>query len=241
MAGEPGFLLMASAPDQKTPSAFDPYATSYIATVDQALAGTGVKASYFSRYRARYLCSSLELAGTSKILDYGCGTGNLSAQLLTALPELRIDGYDPSSQSIGAVPQSLQDQGIFSSDLKDLGGGYDVIVMAMVMHHVVPAQRVGVLQKIRGMMASNGRLVIFEHNPVNPLTRRIVDRCPFDADAVLLGPAEAADLVQAAGLQHVRRDYLGFFPPILGRLDRFLRACPWGVQYVLVSARAPRS
>ena len=223
--------------DDGKPSAFDPYASSYDATVDQALAGTGVKASYFSGYRARYLCKRLGLKETSKILDFGCGTGNLSAQLRLVLPGLHIDGFDPSAESINVISSSLRDRGVFSSDLTDLGSAYDLIVMAMVMHHIESPERVGVLQQIREMLADNGRLAIFEHNPANPLTRRIVDRCPFDDDAVLLGPREATSLVEEAGLRFVRRDYLGFFPPFLGGLDRFLAACPLGVQYVVVSAR----
>ncbi len=219
---------------------FDPYASSYDATINRALIGTGAKASYFQHYRAQYLCSRLTLREGSRILDYGCGTGNLSARLLAARPDLVIDGFDPSVKSISAVPNLLRDRGVFTNNPRELDGAYDYTIMAMVMHHIVPAERGDVLATIRELMTPAGQLAIFEHNPANPLTRRIVDRCSFDKDAVLVRPAEARDLVKNGGLSPIRQDYLGFFPPLLGRLDRFLARCPLGVQYVLVALRDDR-
>ena len=37
-----------------------------------------------------------------------------------------------------------------------------------------------------------GLVCVIEHNPLNPLTRLAVNRCPFDADAVLLRSGQLA-------------------------------------------------
>jgi SAM-dependent methyltransferase len=216
---------------------FDPYASSYDETIDQALSGTGVSASYFPRYRVGYIRSHLSLPDRSRVLDYGCGTGNLSAELHAAMPGLCIDGFDPSDESIKKIPEALHKRGVFSSSVSAIGSQYDCIILSMVLHHILPAERPKTLNGLRGLLADGGYFVIFEHNPINPITRRIVDRCPFDADAVLVKRAEASALLEETGFQLLQRDYLTFFPPLLGRLDRFLSWCPLGAQYAVVSAR----
>ena len=52
----------------------------------------------------------------------------------------------------------------------------------------------------------------FEHNPLNPLTRFIVRRCPLDADAHLLGAGQARRLVCGAGFTSVAARYYLFLP-----------------------------
>ena len=38
------------------------------------------------------------------------------------------------------------------------------------------------------MLKNDGQLIIFEHNPLNPITRKIVKECEYDEDAILLTP-----------------------------------------------------
>ena len=218
-------------------AAFDPYAKTYDETVDKALAGTGTRAAYFPRYRARYLFSRLRFASGARVLDYGCGTGNLSAELQAMGPRVQIDGYDPSEESIARVPEDLRNRGIFTCEMSALAGEYDYILLSMVLHHITPKERNGTLVALRERLAGDGHIIIFEHNPANPLTRRIVDKCPFDEDAVLVRSVEAGALLDAAGFRRLRLDFMGFFPPPLGGLDRFFTWCPWGAQYAVTAAK----
>jgi hypothetical protein len=41
-------------------------------------------------------------------------------------------------------------------------------------------------------LKEDGHFIIFEHNPINPVTRHLVKNCPFDADAVLLSTKPSA-------------------------------------------------
>ena len=66
-----------------------------------------------------------------------------------------------------------------------------------------------------GLLAPKGRLLVFEHNPA---TRWVVSRCPFDTGAVLLRPAEMADLMRQAGLRGIGQNYIVFFPAALSFL-----------------------
>jgi hypothetical protein len=86
-----------------------------------------------------------------------------------------------------------------------------------------------------------GLVVLFEHNPLNPLTRRVVSRCEFDADAVLARSGTVAGLLDDAGLEVVDRRYILFFPKggkRIARLERALHRVPFGAQYS-VAGRSP--
>jgi hypothetical protein len=90
-------------------------------------------------------------------------------------------------------------------------------------------------------LRTDGRVLIFEHNPFNPVTRWVVNQCQFDRDAVLLKPKEAIAHLRAAGLRFVRRDYIVFFPRPLSLcrpLERYLLWCPLGAQYVITGSKS---
>ena len=62
------------------------------------------------------------------------------------------------------------------------------------------------------MTRPGGLVAIFEHNPLNPLTRKAVRDCPFDEDAVLLSRGEARRRLAEAGLAEVEAPFIIFFP-----------------------------
>jgi ubiquinone/menaquinone biosynthesis C-methylase UbiE len=67
-------------------------------------------------------------------------------------------------------------------------GHFDLAFLACVLHHIPHSEHVEILQEVRRVLRPGGALVIFEHNPYNPLTVRAVKSCPFDENAVLLRP-----------------------------------------------------
>jgi hypothetical protein len=85
-----------------------------------------------------------------------------------------------------------------------------------------------------------GLVVVFEHNPVNPLTRLVVRRCAFDEGVVLVGRRSLGRLARAAGLAVEETRYILFFPwtrAPFPQLERRLGSLPAGAQYFL-AARA---
>ena len=84
-------------------------------------------------------------------------------------------------------------------------------------------------------------MFVFEHNPYNPVTRRAVQQCPFDDDAILLSPREVRRLLAGAALSGVQQDYVLFFPRPLARLrplEPWLKRCPLGAQTLTLGVRA---
>jgi hypothetical protein len=118
---------------------------------------------------------------------------------------------------------------------------YGAVVLANVLHHIRPAERPSLVQSMEPLLACGGRLVVFEHNPLNPLTRRVVAICKFDVNAELLYSWQVKRLLrESARLSDVRLDYIVFFPrslrfarpmePQLSRLPLGAQMCAYGTK-----------
>lgn len=83
-------------------------------------------------------------------------------------------------------------------------------------------------------------LAIIEHNPINPLTRKIVRDCPYDENAILLSHHESVERLDRVGLKKVKVRFLVFVPSsmkILAPLEALLVWCPLGAQYLAYGKR----
>jgi 2-polyprenyl-3-methyl-5-hydroxy-6-metoxy-1,4-benzoquinol methylase len=221
-------------------AAFDSFAANYQDLVNENVRITGESSDYFAAYKARYIARKVVCSQASRILDYGCGVGPLAGHLMRMVRGSRVDGFDVSKESIERVSEDLHRQGTFTTSLETLGPEYDVIVLSNVLHHVQPTDREGLVRQAGSRLAPGGKLVVFEHNPINPLTRWAVSQCVFDEDAILLPNGEARGYFQEGELRLVRLDYIVFFPRWLKwfrPFEPFLQWCPLGAQYAVVAQR----
>jgi SAM-dependent methyltransferase len=116
-----------------------------------------------------------------------------------------------------------------------------MIIISAVLHHVPVAQRGDVYEELHRLMKPGGRLVVFEHNPWNPITRFVVARTPIDHDAILLSPPEVSAALNAGGWKDVRNSHLMFLPPRLGAIataaERLFSWLPMGGQYAATARK----
>jgi 2-polyprenyl-3-methyl-5-hydroxy-6-metoxy-1,4-benzoquinol methylase len=217
---------------------FDRVATDYRDLVDESVGITGENSDYFAGYKANYIVEHVACRSASgKVLDYGCGVGLLADHLKRRLPAIQVDGFDVSESSLERIEPTLRSQGVFTSRLDQLGQSYELVVLANVLHHVKPEERPNVISEAASHLCPGGRMVIFEHNPLNPLTRWAVSHCPFDEGVALLWSSEVCALCSTE-LHLVRTDYIVFFPRWLKGLrgfERFLSWCPAGAQHATVA------
>jgi 2-polyprenyl-3-methyl-5-hydroxy-6-metoxy-1,4-benzoquinol methylase len=219
---------------------FDTFAANYQELVTENIRITGETSDYFAAYKAKYIARKIALPQGSRILDYGCGVGLLAEHLMKVLPGGQVDGFDVSQESIGRVSEHLRVQGTFTTNLDALDRTYELIVLSNVLHHVTPADRQDLICKAGSRLALGGKLVIFEHNPINPLTRWAVSQCSFDEDAILLPNRETRGYFSRGELQLLWRDYIVFFPRWVKwfrPFEPFLQWCPVGAQYAVVAHR----
>jgi 2-polyprenyl-3-methyl-5-hydroxy-6-metoxy-1,4-benzoquinol methylase len=219
---------------------FDQFSNNYKELLDRSVGFSGEGSEYFVEYKAAYIARLVGQDFHGKILDYGCGVGLLSCSLKKRLPNASIHGYDVSAESVKMVPPALGAQGVFSNDISRLHYDYELAIISNVMHHVPPQDRQQTIAEMANRLTARGRLVLFEHNPLNPLTQWVVKHCPFDDDAILLPPKEARQYMSAAKLAVLRRDYVVFFPRMLSlfrALEPMLAWLPAGGQYALVGEK----
>ncbi len=223
---------------------FDAYAEQYDAAVAQSVALVGGDVAHYAMRKVDVLKSAV--AGKhGRILDFGCGVGALSFALCDGIPGCAVTGIDTSGESIARANRlgQLQSQGrarfVVGTEerLPPSVGTFDIAVAACVFHHIPVAARAQWVREIYDVLHTGGAFMMFEHNPRNPFTQRAVDACPFDDDAILLTPSEAAALLRSAGFVDVRVIHYLFLPPRMyrfKRLERWLRWLPIGGQFAVV-------
>lgn len=217
---------------------FDAYAESYEQLHTRSVSASGEDAGYFHEYKIGCL-RRLGLRDSDRVLDYGCGIGNLAVRLKRLAVD--VHGYDPSGESLNVCRSRVPGMALYQRPEEIPEGYFDTAVMSGVLHHIPVSGRARALRDAVASLRPGGRLVVFEHNPGNPMTRKVVRDCPFDDDAILLAPKEVAGLLRDAGCTDIRTDYIVFFPKFLSWarwLEPRLRRCPFGAQTMTCGVRA---
>jgi SAM-dependent methyltransferase len=195
--------------------------------------------AYFAHYKVKLAKQNIQRP-VKRILEYGCGTGRNIPFLIDAFPSAVVDGSDISEASLEVARQSVPKGYFFTEDAAtQITEPYDLIFVAGVFHHIPPAERTATVETLKKRLTQNGELIIFEHNPYNPVTRKIVSNCPYDADAVLLAPHELRALLSANGFNVKSSGYCLFVPPrltILAWLEDYLPWLPLGGQYFVYAS-----
>ena len=89
---------------------------------------------------------------------------------------------------------------------------YQIVTAVCVFHHIGPAEWVKSALQIYESLVNRGIFLLFEHNPLNPVTRWMVSRTQVDRNAHLLTPLVSKDLLRGVGFTNVRLEYFLFFP-----------------------------
>ncbi|MDM0122283.1 class I SAM-dependent methyltransferase [Variovorax arabinosiphilus] len=212
---------------------FDDYSANYDELLHESTKLYAEDSEYFAKYKVDLVRQSIR-SPVKRVLEYGCGTGRNIGYLQAAFPEAKIFGTDVSSESL-RMARANNSNAEFELEAPGLDmGRFDLIFIASVFHHILPIDRKVVMKSLAARLAPQGTIDVFEHNPFNPVTRKIVNDCPFDADAVLLKPEELRGLFRHAAIRLDRVSYCLFVPPRLSwliPLEKYLRWFPLGGQY----------
>ena len=224
---------------------FDEYADRYAETVNESIRFSGAKVDFFLEGKARHLVrvadQYLGNAARVKALDVGCGIGTMHPFLVDRF--CRLSGIDVAEQAIAQAESANAGVDYRTYAGKQLpydDGSFDLTFTVCVLHHVAPADWRGFAREMFRVTSPGGVATVFEHNPLNPLTRVVVNRCEFDKDAILLTASKGARLFMQAGFVDITRRYI-FFTPLRGRLfaqlDLSLGWLPLGAQYYITGRR----
>ncbi|MBY0291760.1 MAG: class I SAM-dependent methyltransferase [Alphaproteobacteria bacterium] len=190
--------------------------------------------AYFAAYKVQIVKRLIKTTPV-RILEYGCGIGRNIKFLKTAFTTSEIFGSDISEKSI-EIAKKENPNVLFwvEGEQKLEEAGFDLIFVAGVFHHIPPPERFDVMKKLLNILNPGGNIFIFEHNPYNPITRKIVNSCPYDEGVILLPPRELKSYLQKAGFKNYQQGYTLFFPPafkVLTCFESYLKWLPLGGQY----------
>lgn len=224
---------------------FDHHAESYRDEVDASVSFTGKDVDFFAHRKAvdlleiarRHVGDPAELT----MLDVGCGTGVTARYLVDHVG--RLHGVDLSSDAVAAASADVPGACFEAYDGGRLpfdDAAFDMVFAICVLHHVEVPDRHVFAAELSRVVRPGGVVVVWEHNPYNPMTRVAVDRCPFDEGVVLLPRREATRLLTGAGLTVSERRYATFLPidrSWAQRAERHLGRLPLGAQHYVVGRR----
>ncbi|MCC6202525.1 MAG: class I SAM-dependent methyltransferase [Gammaproteobacteria bacterium] len=226
---------------------FDKFASEYRALHATNIRLSGEAPEFFAEYKVIDVAAALAAAGSNgplAVLDFGAGIGYSVPHFARHLPEAEVTCLDVSRQSLalGAANHGTRARFVHFDGvtIPFPDSSFDVAFASCVFHHVPAILQVALFRELRRVLRPAGTLFVFEHNPLNPLTRHAVNTCPFDANARLLGATTLRRRLRAAGFAAVELRYRIFFPAALRRLrplERYLAWLPLGAQYC---ARARR-
>ncbi|MBS0204206.1 MAG: class I SAM-dependent methyltransferase [Planctomycetes bacterium] len=224
---------------------FDNHVDNYSSQIERAVPYVGSQHRAFVAEKGRQLKLLMKRQfGESekcRVLDVGCGIGLMEQELQGDFDQLV--GVDVASKALELARATVPNTDFVHYDGQRLpfaDEDFDVAFAACVFHHVPPEHRQSLIQEMARVVARDGLVVIFEHNPLNPVTQWIVSRCEIDQDAILLGGRETVGLLSNAGLDQLTRKDILFFP-WRGRFwtgaESLLSWIPMGTQYCVAGVK----
>lgn len=225
---------------------FDKFADEYRAMHSQNISASGEGPEFFAEYKIRDLA---HLIGEThpqplRVLDFGAGIGASVPWFRKYLPDAELICLDVSRKSLKLGESRYPGQARFvhfdGHEIPFADRSFEVAFAACVFHHIPHGEQPGLLAELHRVLVPGGRLVVFEHNPLNPLTVRAVNTCPFDDNAVLLRCSALTKLFADAGLVALTHRYRIFFPAFaraVRPLETYLGWLPLGAQYYVSGMR----
>ncbi len=228
-------------------SEFDKFADEYRHIHSLSIKASGEEPDFFAEYKIRDTAKILSKAGVTgnmRILDFGSGVGNSIPYFKRYLPNSELTCLDVSKKSLVLAEQRFSGDARFVSfdgtALPFPDEHFDVIFSACVFHHIPHAKHLSILREWYRVLRHGGFAVIFEHNPLNPLTVRVVNACPFDNNAVLLTGKKMVCNFREAGFRTPYCHYRIFFPGqlrVFRVAEPFLSWLPLGAQYYVAAQK----
>src|SRR5258706_7487967 len=218
---------------------------SYRESIDRSVSFIGADHAFFVTEKGRLIVDLIAKqfpSGTkAKILDVGCGHGFVHPQLVAA--GHGVTGVEIAGEVLALARKANPAVDYHSYDgdvLPFADASFDIAIAMCVFHHVPVPKWADFAKEVCRVVRPGGLVAVFEHNPLNPLTRYVVANNEMDLGVTLLGVRRLEKLIRSAGCSEVRSNYI-FFTPFGNRffrwLDRSLAWFPLGAQYLTLAER----
>lgn len=224
---------------ERTYDNFDEFADNYRNIHTDNIKLSGADSLYFAQYKVLEL-KKFENDSPQQVLDIGCGDGATEIFIDRNFKKWDTTGIDISEMSLQkARNRKLSNARFFCYNGKEIpceDNTFDIVFVAAVLHHIDFSFHVAFVKEIYRVLKKNGRVYIFEHNPLNPATRYLVKTCVFDKGVRLLSYRYTQKLLELSEFSLIQKRFILFFPrarlfSFLLPLEGKLGWLPLGAQY----------
>lgn len=222
---------------------FDKFADEYTKLHGDSIAISGEGPEYFAEYKIvdilhEYKKSSKPNMDPLRLLDFGSGIGGSVPYVMKHIPDAELTCLDVSQRSLDIA----KDRFLSLANFVHFDGvtipfptnHFDIAFAMCVFHHIEHETHLALLHELHRIIRPGGSLFVFEHNPNNPLTVRVVNSCVFDKNAKLVRASNIKCQILMVGFKQVNIRYRIFFPHFLKALrplEIALKWLPLGGQY----------
>lgn len=125
---------------------------------------------FFGRTTRRIATVLNPLPG-QKILDVGCGPGNLILELKRRQPAAEITGLDVDPEILQIARNKLEHAGITATLVQasaaaiPLDGPFDAVTSTLMIHHLNADEKLGMLREIYRLLKPGGKLYLYDFAP----------------------------------------------------------------------------
>lgn len=227
---------------------FDKFAENYSCIHKKSILLSGEDLIYFAEYKIKDLKKVLSeftsVPCNSRILDFGAGIGSTIPFVGKYFPNAQQTCLDVSANSLKIAASNFGNLAEYvafdGENLPFSDNCFDVAYALCVFHHIPTNQHLRLLRELWRVIKPTGIILIYEHNPLNPLTVRSVKLCPLDKNAIIINSAAMRNRIKSAGFLLPSVRYRVFFPRILSPLrwmENWLTWAPLGAQYYVVATK----
>jgi ubiquinone/menaquinone biosynthesis C-methylase UbiE len=225
---------------------FDKFADEYNAMHAAGIAMSGEGPAYFADYKIADIArvwrqregGASKSASGLQLLDFGAGIGASVPHVQKHLAGADLTCLDLSKRSLNLAEKRFPSLARYvhfdGASIPFPDSHFDIAFAMCVFHHIDHGLHESLLQELRRVIRPGGDLFVYEHNPYNPLTVKVVKSCPIDENAHLIRGTEMKRRTLRAGFGSARTRYRVFFPHFLRSLRPIEHALTWlplGGQY----------
>jgi SAM-dependent methyltransferase len=135
----------------------------------------------------RQLVDQARLRAGQRILEIGCGTGNLTILVKTLYPAVEVVGLDPDPKALARAQRKAERRGVsaqldraFSDALPYPDRSYDRVLSAFMFHHLNRDEKKQTLHEVRRVLKPGGSLDLLDfgggHEHSGGLVARLLHR-----------------------------------------------------------------
>ena len=225
---------------------FDKFADEYYVLHQKNIQAFGESTDFFAEYKIKDIFKLFmnKVQSPWNILDFGAGIGTSVPHFQRFFPEASLTCLDVSEKCLeigrSRFPGLADFQSFDGIRIPCPDNTFGLVFSACVFHHIPHSAHLGLLREWLRVLKPGGMAVMFEHNPLNPLTVRAVNTCPFDENAELIRGSVLKKQFSEAGFQCVDLRYRLFVPGVirwLRPLEKWLYWLPLGAQYFVYGSK----